>query len=401
MSIGAVGARSGGHPRGFTLIEMLVTLVVMSVVLLSALSFLKGQISAYTAGNEKMARLQNYRFAANTLEKDIRVAGAGVPGNQPILVYAADDVVAFNVNYLSNTPGDPSAVYFDADATADESMALRSSNPVTMPGSTFSYPSVDYLTAGANSPAETIIFYFALDPEGEEDEERYILYRQVNGGSPEIVARNLFRNGSRPFFSYYRHSAGDPPTLDSIGGLPLMHDVPFHGSASDTASTGSPHIDEIRGIRLSYLASAVGPGGERQSVISRIVHLPDLGTVSARTCGASPLMKDDPTVAVNAVTDSDGNVTGYTATVRWEPSPDETGGEKDVSRYVIWRRPAGSTDWDEPIESVRATGLTEYYIVDANVIPGEVVEYGVAAQDCTPNLSPIARSSHVTIPALP
>lgn len=403
------GPWPGPHPRGFTLVEMIIVLAIMTVILLGAVSFLQSQIRAFTAGNERMARLQSYRFAANVLEKDLRVAGAGVPGNQPILIYADDDIVAFNSNFLSTTRDDPSAVYYDPDATTEETTALRAADAVTFPGTSFTYPAVDYVSAGVNSPAETIIFFFELDPEqGPGEEERYVLYRQVNGRTPEIVARNLYRNGDRPFFYYLRQRSGGGSGLDTIGSLPLRHDVPFHGSAADTALTGIPHIDQVRAIGINYQASAPGaamgaarPGTAGLSTISRIVHLPDLGTVSARTCGASPLMGGLPEVHANPVQDSEGNITGYEVMVSWESSTDELGGEKDVTRYVVWRRGTGTLDWDEPIESIRATGEEDYYIVDGNVLPGETYQYGVAAQDCTPNLSPISVSTYITIPAIP
>jgi hypothetical protein len=384
---------------------MIFALVIMTAVLLGALSFLQAQVRAFRVGNERMARLQNYRFAANVLEKDLRTIGTGVPGHQPSLVYAGEDVIAFNADYLTYTEEDPSAIYWDPDAPEEMTQALRRADQLVIPLSAFHYPETDYLVAGANSGAETIVFFFESDPEAGE-EELFALYRQVNGLDPEIVARNLRRSGELPFFSYLHHLRSDDDDDNRLveipaASIPLAHEIPVHGSRADTAATGGPVlIDRIRAVRISYLS--VGRDSESGgNTISRLIHLPDLGTATARTCGASPIMDVVPYAVTEEIeeTDEDGNVSRWNlVVVSWGQSIDEVDGEKDVNRYVIWRRLVGEPDWGEPIESLRS-GEEEYFIRDMkDLVPGTTYEYGVAAQDCTPNLSGIARSNAVTIP---
>ena len=61
-----------------------------------------------------------------------------------------------------------------------------------------------------------LIFYFQLDastPRGDD----YALYRKVNAGTAELVARNLLAPVGRPFFRYMKEG---PIRMDSIAGQP-------------------------------------------------------------------------------------------------------------------------------------------------------------------------------------
>jgi prepilin-type N-terminal cleavage/methylation domain-containing protein len=100
--------------RGLTLIEMLVALVVFSAVLAGALAFLRAQSRSFNLGSQRVAMMQNGRYALDVLERDLRTAGSGAPDIQPPLIYLGASVVAFNANYLSNTPA-TFAVYYNLD----------------------------------------------------------------------------------------------------------------------------------------------------------------------------------------------------------------------------------------------------------------------------------------------
>lgn len=381
---------------GMTLVEMIFALSILTIVLVGALTFLQGQVRAFAIGNDRMARLQTYRFAANTLEQHLRTMGAGVPGHQPFLIYAGDDVVAFNADYLSHTPGDPSAIYIDTDAPPTMTSALTQADRLQLPGTNFFYPNITYFASGTNSPAETIIFYFERDQAAEPDTV-YTLFRQVNAFEPEVVARNLRRSGDAPFFTYLRPvTSGNTSQLAPIQAddLPLQHSIDIHQAAGDTGRFAI--IDQIRGIRLTFAATSERPGtGRGESVISRVVHLPNVGIPTTRTCGAAPIMGERPEARV----EQDPDTGEPLVVVSWGQAVDEREGERDVVRYVVWRRIRFTSDWGEPIESLRS-GEDEYSITDnKNLIPGESYEYGVGAQDCTPMLSSIAESNAVTIPS--
>ncbi|HKV70004.1 MAG TPA: hypothetical protein VJN62_02095, partial [Gemmatimonadales bacterium] len=112
-----------------------------------------------------------------------------------------------------------------------------------------------------------------------------------------------------------------------------------------------------------------------------------------KTCGSPPLL--GVSLSAGAITQADGTPA---INLTWSPSTDETGGEKDVVRYVLWRRTGGVTDWGTPYVAIPA-GSASYSYVDAGVTSGQNYQYQLAAQDCTPSLSTSpATSSVVTIP---
>ena len=81
----------------------------------------------------------------------------------------------------------------------------------------------------------------------------------------------------------------------------------------------------------------------------------------------------------------------------WTPATDETTGEMDVIRYVLYRRevPNGGA-WGDPFLSIPA-GAGSYTYDDASVTADSTYQYAHAAQDCTPSLSPLSTSVEVTV----
>jgi hypothetical protein len=118
--------------------------------------------------------------------------------------------------------------------------------------------------------------------------------------------------------------------------------------------------------------------------------MPNAGQANRRSCGDEPIIGSVSLVATPV------NVGGVFGTqLSWGQATDESGGEKDVARYVIWRRPDTIPDWEDPYESVPA-GLPSYVFQDLSVDSGTTYVYGLAAQDCTPKLSSMRQSAAVT-----
>ena len=121
--------------------------------------------------------------------------------------------------------------------------------------------------------------------------------------------------------------------------------------------------------------------------------LPNAGLANTKSCGDPPFAMSAPVVTSVLV-----NGTVPAASLTWGPSVDENAGEKDVERYVVWRRLSTTTDWGDPIVSIPA-GSPTYVWTDASVVPGppsNTYYYAVAAQDCSPALSPQALSGSVS-----
>lgn len=375
---------------GMTLIEILFGVAIMGIVSATAISFVRQQELAFSLGSGKMNALQNYRFATETIERNLRTAGSGITSGQPFIVYADTSTLAINANYTSNDPSDVFAVYVDPSAPSGEVGSLTAARRITIPGSSFNYPAVSYMEGAVSSPAETIIFYFSRDTTSARTDD-FTLFRQVNDLPAEPVARGLLRIGSEPFFTYQELITGDTivPRTQWIprGSLPLRHNVNQHLSPADTGSLA--RIDRIRSVQVAFASVASVPGmPEQQRPLRRMIRMPNAGQRSLRTCGENPLF----TSAVSAAQEA-GEAR---VLVSWQPAFDETSGEADVVRYAIYRREPPSTDWGEPFFSIPA-GLGSYQYFDDAVVADVSYQYAVAAQDCTPSMSPLRASATVNV----
>jgi hypothetical protein len=284
-------------------------------------------------------------------------------------------------------------VYYDPDLPAGAVTTILPAQRITIPTGAFQYPDRTYRsTAGTNSPAELIVFYFtpdSLTPRADD----YLLLRQVNALGPELVARHLLATPGLPFFQYYR-VFGAPLAIQQVpdGQLPWAHAAEEHLGTADTMPLSA--IDAIRGVRFNFTATnGLTGAAERQRAISRLVRLPNAAfTPNRRTCGDEPL---------NGTGFAVGNAAGANGEplVRlvWNRSIDEGGGESDVVGYTVWRRLASEPDWGDPWLSFPA-GFPAYTYDDLVVTPGETYYYAIAAQDCTPSLSALANAGPVTIP---
>ena len=382
--------------RGFTLVELLISLVVFGIVIGGAFGMLRSQGRSFRLGFERSSALQNLRYAANVLELDLRTMGANVPDEQPFLIYAGLDVVAINADYTTNVTDDPFAVYYDPDAPTGAVTALTKAQQITLPQTAFAYPDTSYSQPGgsSNSRGETIIFFFALDAMTQRPDD-YVLLRQVNNLTPEVVSRDLLQTSGQPFFTYHRvRTPASAPTYVQevpLASLPLMHSASVHGSPADTAIAAQ--IDSVRGVQVNFTATNGRTGAaERRWEITRLVRLPNAGLAIKRTCGDEPFL--GTALAGKDTTLASGDPA---IVLGWAQATDEAGGERDVVRYVLWRRPGGGADWGTPYLSIPA-GQPSYSYVDATVTSGDDYEYALAAQDCTPSLSSLATAGPIPVP---
>lgn len=382
--------------RGMTLIELVVAIFIFSFVMAGALSMLRSESRRFRLGGERAAMYQNGRFALNEMEKDLRTSGAGAPDIQPQLVYIGDSVLVFNANYWTNTPGDVEAVYYSADAPDSAVSAMRTTAKITIPYSGgVQYPDTNYLVGGVNSSAETITFYFERDTSTVRPDD-FVLWRRINNLAPEIVSANILRSAGEPFFRYFREvTTGSTVIIDTVAqaSLPWRHVREIHLANNDTGTAA--RIDSVRAIRVSFTVTngRVGAAaGEQTRALTRLLRLPNVGLTTTKTCGDEPLFSSAVTAVSGLTVDSVRYVT-----LSFPPSVDETAGERDVERYVIWRRFGSAVDWGDPL-AVIPGGDTLLIYNDLTVVAESTYRYAVAAQDCTPSISSQQTSSTVTIP---
>lgn len=376
-----------------TLIELIVALTIFGVVITATVSFMARQNDAFQTSLHRLIALRNLRYAATTLSQDLQTLGTNVPDAQPALYYGDADVVVFSADYATNIPNDPFAVFYDPDAPMGQVQAPGGAFAV--PNSGVSFPDTAYeTTSGIRSPAEALTFFFATDTSTARSDD-FLLLRQVNAGPAEVIARNLLRDGSEPFFAYERLADDGTgalvlaPVPDSL--VPLHHAARLHGSPEDTAA--SALADSVRAVTVRFLATNGRSGDEEATVgLQRLIPLPNAGFGMLTTCGAPPLLGVG--LSATPVTLPTGEPA---VSLVWPPAVDEAGGEGDVVRYVVWRREAGSSEWGEPYLAIPA-GAPNYTYQDAAVTSGKAYEFALAAQDCTPTLSSRTTTGAVVIP---
>lgn len=384
--------------HGMTLVEMLVAMTVFLGVLATAVSALGQQSRGFTRGADEMGILQNLRYGVQQLEQEVRAAGANTADRQPPVAYAGNTAFAFNADLVSNVVGDISAVYVDPDAPAGHvsGMTTGMAGPISGSSPVFSYPLANYVGGnGFNTAAETITFWFDPDPETARADD-FVLLRRVNNRAPETLVRNILAPvGNLPFFRYryLNEDANGVERIDTVptAWLPLRHTSAQHGQLPDTGVTA--RIDQLRSVEVRYRVTNGRAGAdERIREIATIIPLANMGLKKLKTCGDEPLFSSVVTATPAAPSGQPPRID-----LAWGASVDEAAGERDVIRYVVWRRLFGSPDWGDPYTSV-PSGAPPYLFSDVGVTPGSVYQYAVAAQDCTPNLSPLSVTASVTAP---
>jgi prepilin-type N-terminal cleavage/methylation domain-containing protein len=388
--------------RGFTLAEVMVSLVVFGIIMSAAFGFLLAQSKGFRTISTKSAQIQNGRFGRDIMRQQLRTAGTNVTDDQPIVVYANDSVFAFNSDLTTNDVDSArftGAVYVDVHATTAEISAVSLADAFTIPGSSpgFTYPLADYASvAGTAGDAELLIFRFTRDTSSSNASD-FMLLRQVNGGTPEIIATGLRKSQTTPFFRYwydpsrYNTSLTDLDTVPRAW-LPLAKTVARRGITPDTGTAPSTRIDQIRGVEVTYEATT--PVNGTRNVVRYTVPMPNTAVSrQARACGRPPIAPS----AASATWEPDSDA----VLLSWGKAIDDGSGETDAVRYVLWRRFSGAAVWGDPLATVGVVGGTvTYRYKDAGVDRGSnrSYQYGLAVQDCTPNLSTLAASGTVVVP---
>jgi prepilin-type N-terminal cleavage/methylation domain-containing protein len=374
---------------GMTLPEVMISLVIGLIVLQVAVGFFAQQGRAFNRGTQAMMTSQNARFALNALEKDVRTLGTGVPAHQPQLVYAGPDVLSFNADYATGDASDVFSVYLESGAPPQELQAATPGTRFIIPMTSVAYPDTAYRENGSNSPAETLTFFFQPDATTPRADD-FALYRQVNGGAPAVVARSLLQTGGQSFFEYLvlEVPPNAPTRLVPAGAGVLRHSAAIHGSPEDAGPAA--RVDSVRAVRVRFTVTSGETGRtERRRAVERVIRMPNAGQAVRNICGDEP---QGAAIGATVVVMPDG---ARAVQLGWFPSVDETAGESDVLRYIVWRRADGTAEWGDPFVSIPA-GLAQYNYVDQSVLSGTSYQYALAAQDCTPSRSPLAVTATVT-----
>jgi prepilin-type N-terminal cleavage/methylation domain-containing protein len=375
---------------GFTLTEVMVAMTLMLFVLGVATNSFRKQSGLIAAQSGRLEAQQTAQFTLSELDRELRLAGVGVADMQPVVVQADSLAVTFNADLISTVPEDPSAVYIDPDADPDQTTVWRSADKRTLPRSGFYYPDSTHMrSVGAPSGAETISYWLSRDSSATATNE-YVLFRRVNHNPARVVAKGIIRNPTDTIFQYFKGDSLGNLSAIPTASLPMYHNASTHGVKADTGRFA--WVDSIRTIRVRMTVVFQDRKGPVYRRLEHTIRLMNAGLVRRSTCGEPPITST-PTAA--AALDTAGFPF---VTITFPQSADEAGGERDVERYALYRRLNGeATTGAEPFASIPA-GSSSYTFKDTDVISGQVWSYGVASQDCTPQISNVSYSAAVTIP---
>ena len=375
---------------GFTLVELLVSMLLMMIIVAVTVQTFRRSSDLLASQAGSLEAQANARFAISSIDRDLRVAGVGTVAAQPMLVQAANTAITFNVDLVSRATGDPIAVYIDTSADSAGTSAMRTTSPITLPNSSFTYPeSTYYQSTGILAGAETISYYLAKDSTTSLSTE-YILWRRVNNMTPRVVATGIQYAPGDTVFQYFRVTAADTLAPVPTSTLPLYHWASAHGSTADTGAYAI--IDSIRSVRVTINAVYHDPrSGDVLRPLRTTIRLLNAGLAPRTSCGQVP-----QGVSPSTVTSTAGASAPFVK-LTWSPSADDGAGENDVYRYVIFRRPDTATVFNQPYASVPA-GSPSYTFTDNAVNHGDRWIYGVAAQDCTPSTSATGVTGTVIVP---
>jgi prepilin-type N-terminal cleavage/methylation domain-containing protein len=374
--------------RGVTLIEMMIALLLFVAVFGMAVPFFRYQARSVSQSSGRQDALQNARYAQNAIDRDLRIAGIGVVNNQPLLVQADMYAITFNADLTTSDSADPTSIYYDPTVDSTATISMNNGTKVQLPLSPKFYPDSNYFNGAIPSRAETISYWVSLDSASGRSDQ-YILFRRVNADNPRIVAKGIIIPTGVSFFTYMRpDSTGN---LDSIRttSLPIIH-VPLHGSPQDTGHLA--WLDSIRVVKI--LSQGLYHDPDKGDIIRKVASSTKLinsGMVRSTMCGDVPL----PATAAVA-TPMPNPLAPTSVHITWSASIDQDNGEKDVERYMVFKRLVGDPDWGEPIASVAASPAT-YAIDDTDLHTGNW-EYAVLAQDCSPANSSSDGAGTVAIP---
>ena len=381
--------------RGFTLIEIIISLTLLMIITGAAVQFLRKQTGLVTRETSRMDAMQNAQFAGSQIERELREAGAGVADAQPMIVQLDSEAITFNANMVSIDTGDVRAVYQLTDADTNGTRAMLKSERTALPNSSpaVNYPDTTYQAAsGVESGAETISYFLRPDSTTSRTND-YLLFRRLNAQPASLIARGIVKDSrdTMPFFTYYKADTLNRLRALAKSQLPLYHGM-VHGAVNDTGKFAL--TDSIKAVRVHFMTAAQDPrtGTDALRTVETMVRLMNSGLLDRTSCGQPPL----PTPAPVAVSSLAGASPKFVK-ITWGASTDDGGGEKDIERYAIFRKLSSATSFGDPISSIPSSLSASYTYTDVGVAAGQTYVFGIAAQDCSPSLSSVTPSLAVTV----
>lgn len=275
--------------RGFTLIELMITLTVLAAVMLILLVMMRAAQTSKISTSNQIEAAQGARVALDMLTRDLRSAGYGAdryyaPAPQPPIAYIDSMQVLINANLSPSTAGTDTVpkppLAYDPDGDP---------KPFPLDGTTWQ-PPIKYRRG-----AELIRWTLDVNNDGRVDANDisdangadarhtpnpndYVLVRQVYGDSTGNVAGN--NGGAMEHVTLVRKPGGT---------VPAMFTVYLSGSATPWDWSNGPvpatQLANIERIQVEVVAPAARPDkkgnyaeARMRTEINSIRNVPDFGT---------------------------------------------------------------------------------------------------------------------------
>jgi len=398
---------------GFTLVELLISLVLTSFLFSSMLVVFQAQTRVNTVEMDVSESQQNARVAMSALNQDVRQAGYFVDrfNKQPVWIDAAPYQLTFNANISDQFV----AMHRDSAVPLSDGYAYR-------PGDYSAPPQEENLPSFLDrylNDSETIRLTLDRTHDGlvtTDDRQEgsfnpclYTLIKEINGNPPAILAYNVRGPGAYP------DGTSPPPLLKYWGtffgiedSLSLWGDGNGDGflSPSEIAAFTRVSVDQLPNIRQVDVEIIVETGrpdsrytgrGSTEATPYPYRSYNLRGRIRARNVGINPtgllLCGNPPLSPLNPRGYDTPYDRGASITIEWDSSPEEYSGEDDVQYYSIYRKLTGG-DY-QVVGQVQAMGVdTSYTFYDDGDIdnfdaPVDGVEYYyyITSWDCAPQES--------------
>ncbi len=407
-----VNGRSSAE-GGFTLVELMVSLVLTSVMFSAMLVAFQAQNTINTVELDVIETQQNARMAMTSLGTDIRQAGYYVDhfNRQPVWIDAAPNQLTFNANLSDRFV-----------AMNRDSAVPLSDGTMYKPGDFTSLPQNENLPVFLDrylNESETI--RLTLDrthdglvtvddrQPGAANPNLYTLTKEVNGNPPAILAYNVrgpaaYPDGTLP-----------PPIFQYWGVFTLPDVLELWGDSNSDGALSQAEINALTPVSRANLPNVQrvditvivetgrlahgyeGPFGTsgdpyqyRSYTLRRQIRARNVGINPSGwlLCGVPP---DPPLNPFGYDTPADN---GGSITIEWDSSLDEFIDEEDVQYYSVYRK-LGSAGEEEVVGQIQAIiADTNYVFIDDgdvdnfnSPVDGLEYYYRMAAWDCAPQES--------------
>jgi prepilin-type N-terminal cleavage/methylation domain-containing protein len=272
--------------RGFTLVELLVTMVISMIIILGIYQIFTAQQRSYSIQGEAAKMQQQARAAEEVLNKTIQQAGGFQPQTSGEVVMFGNAIIAASDNYIVMQFDDPYSTGTIGNITNDEIVAFVVTRDLT----TIDAPNQVWGTDGVGVPPQITYDIDGLGTTEPDESEAFIIRRNLKfpGAANEdrlslyMVTPDLENGGAAP--KYELVASGIDNLIfryyDSDGQL-IRSDLPYN--------LDEDQVKAIRTVEMELVMRTSSPDPRYTPVDSDLIEIP---AFSVGTYGENGLERD-------------------------------------------------------------------------------------------------------------